>query len=98
MAEQVKTVPRRRRVRVDDKGRVCLPKDLVANVSSFDIACEPDGRIVLSPFAEIPTRELWLHANPAAKAQVVKGLGEAAAGKTVDLGSFEAYVDDDADA
>jgi hypothetical protein len=43
--------------------------------------------------ALIPESEKWLYANPAALAGVRKGLADAAAGRTVYLGSFAKYVD-----
>jgi DNA-binding transcriptional regulator/RsmH inhibitor MraZ len=84
-----------RRVRLDNKGRISLPKELCIGISSFVITCEPGGRIVLEPFAEIPARELWLHQNPAAKEQVQRGLAQSAAGQTVSRGSFAPYASAD---
>jgi bifunctional DNA-binding transcriptional regulator/antitoxin component of YhaV-PrlF toxin-antitoxin module len=82
-----------RRVRIDSKGRICLPKALWEGVSSFSVVTEPGGRIVLEPYAEIPARELWLHQNPAALEQVQRGISQAAAGKSVDRGSFAHYAE-----
>lgn len=82
------------RVRVDQKGRISLPKNLCAGVSSFLISQDTDGRLVLEPFAEIPARELWVHANPIAKEQIQRGLAQSAAGETLDRGSFAQYADD----
>ncbi len=45
--------------------------------------------------AVIPESEKWLYDNPAALASVRKGLADAAAGRTVKLGSFAKYVDSD---
>lgn len=82
-----------RRVRIDSKGRISLPKELWQGISSFDISLEPGGRIVLEPFAEIPAREVWLHQNPIAMERVQRGLAQSAAGVTVDRGSFYDYAD-----
>jgi hypothetical protein len=43
--------------------------------------------------ALIPESEKWLYDNPTALASVRKGLADAAAGRTVYLGSFAKYVD-----
>ncbi len=52
---------------------------------------ENDGRIV----DPVPESEKWLYDNPTALASVRKGLADAAAGRTVNLGSFAKYVDSD---
>jgi len=43
--------------------------------------------------ALIPESEKWLYDNPTALASVRKGLADAAAGRTVYLGSFAKYLD-----
>lgn len=97
MTEPTKKTGPARRVRVDAKGRVLLPKERIKNVSSFEVTFEHDGRIVLSPLVEIPLREHWLHANPIAKGQVSRGLEQMGRGELADLGSFAVYADDDED-
>ena len=81
-------------VRPDAKGRITLG-GLAKGVSSFRITQEKGGRLVLEPFAEIPARELWLYKNPEALAMVKQGLRESAEGKTVRMGSFAQYLDDE---
>jgi hypothetical protein len=43
----------------------------------------------------IPAAEVWLYRNPEALAAVRKGLQDSAEGKTVYLGSFAAYAEEE---
>jgi hypothetical protein len=81
-------------VRPDAKGRISLGA-FAKGISSFKIHQEKNGRLVLEPFVEIPERERWLYKNPVALAMVEQGLRESAEGKTVRMGSFAQYLDDE---
>jgi hypothetical protein len=81
-------------VRPDSKGRIALGA-FAKGVSSFRVHKEESGRVVLEPFVEIPERERWLYKNPEALAMVEQGLRESAEGKTVRVGSFTQYADDE---
>lgn len=81
-------------VRPDSKGRIALGA-FAKGVSSFRVHKEESGRVVLEPFVEIPERERWLYKNPEALAMVEQGLRESAEGKTVRMGSFTQYLDDE---
>lgn len=81
-------------VRPDSKGRIALGA-FAKGVSSFRVHKEEDGRVVLEPFVEIPERERWLYKNPEALAMVEQGLRESSEGKTVRMGSFAQYLDDE---
>ncbi len=81
-------------LRPDSKGRIALGA-LAKGVSSFRVHQQKDGRIMLEPYSEIPLREQWLYKNPKALAAVEQGLRESAEGKTVYLGSFAKYADDE---
>ena len=83
-----------KKVRPDSKGRIILGK-FAKNVSSFDITEDDQGRIILTPYKEIPLREAWLYENKEALKSVKKGLKDSAAGDTVSKGSFSQYVDDE---
>jgi hypothetical protein len=86
-----------RDVRPDAKKRVTLGKalsDLDENVR-FDVYRNESGQIVLDPQVSIPASEAWLYRNPEALAAVRQGLQEAAEGKTVYLGSFASYADEE---
>ena len=81
-------------VRPDSKGRIALGA-FAKGVSSFRVHKEEGGRVVLEPFVEIPERERWLYKNPEPLAMVEQGLRESAEGKTVRMGSFAQYADDE---
>ncbi len=81
-------------VRPDAKGRIALGA-LAKGVSSYRIQQGEGGRLVLEPYVEIPAEERWLYKNPVALAMVEQGLRESAEGKTVRMGSFAHYLDDE---
>jgi hypothetical protein len=81
-------------VRPDSKGRIALGA-FAKGISSFRVHKEENGKLVLEPFVEIPERERWLYKNPVALAMVEQGLRESAEGKTVRMGSFAQYLDDE---
>jgi hypothetical protein len=79
------------RVRPDSKGRITLGK-LARGVSSFGVAVESSGRIVLEPFVEVPALERWLFENPEALKRVRRGLADSEGGRTASLGSFSQHL------
>lgn len=79
--------------KVDPSGRLSLGRDKVGE--QYEIDEDKDGRIVLTPVAVIPKRELWLHTNSEAKAAVLSGLADSAAGRTVDGGDFTEFLNDE---
>jgi len=81
------------RLRPDAKGRITLGK-VAEGVSSYQASIDPEGRILLEPFAEIPARERWLHKTPVALKLVLQGLKESAEGKGRFLGSFAKHAND----
>ena len=84
-----------RDVRPDSKRRLTLGKALAGLDEDirFDIYRAPNGQIVLDPQVSIPASEAWLYRNPKALSAVRRGLGEAADGKAVSIGSFAKYAD-----
>lgn len=76
-----------KKIKPDSKGRISLGI-LSKNVSSFDVEVIDNGKIVLTPFVEIPKGELWLFNNKEALKSVLTGIEEAKAGKVKSLGSF----------
>lgn len=86
-----------RDVRPDAKKRVTLGKALTDFNEDvrFDVYRNENGQIVLDPQVSIPASEAWLYRNPEALAAVRRGLQESAEGKTIHLGSFAAYADEE---
>ena len=78
--------------KVDTSGRLSLGREKVG--IQYDVTEADDGTITLVPVTVIPTRELWLHKNPEAKAALVRGLEDSAAGRTRDGGDFTRYLDE----
>jgi hypothetical protein len=68
------------RLRPDAKGRITLGK-LAEGVSSYRARRQPDGKIVLEPFVEIPAEERWLYDNRNALESVRRGIADAKAGR-----------------
>lgn len=86
-----------RDVRPDAKKRVTLGKALIdlGEDVRFDVYRNESGQIVLDPQVSVPASEAWLYRNPEALAAVRRGLQESAEGKTVSLGSFAQYFDEE---
>lgn len=83
----------RKIVRLDAKGRINLGVS-PSEISGFEVTTDNQGRFVLEPLSEIPTREVWLHKNPDAMARVNRGLKELADGKKGTKISFLKYLND----
>jgi hypothetical protein len=86
-----------RDVRPDAKKRVTLGKALAGldEEVRFDVYRNETGQIVLDPQVSVPASEAWLYRNPQALAVVRRGLQEAAEGRTISLGSFASYADEE---
>ena len=82
--------------RPDAKGRITLGA-LARGVSSFRATVDAEGRITLTPFAEIPACEKWLFENKEAMDAVRDGLRDAAEGRTRTRGSFARFANDEID-
>lgn len=79
-------------VRPDAKGRITLGP-LAKGISSYQVVEQPDGRLILEPYKEIPAREVWLFENPIALQSIRKGLEDAAKGKTQKRGDFSKFAE-----
>jgi hypothetical protein len=95
--EQQHVVLIARDVRPDAKKRVTLGKALAGldEDTRFNVYRTETGQIVLDPQVSIPASEAWLYRNPDAIAAVRRGLQDAAEGRTVSLGSFASYADEE---
>ena len=78
------------RLRPDAKGRITLGK-LADGVSSYRARKQPDGKIVLEPFVEIPADERWLWEDKKALETVRKGIEDARKGRTTRM-SFKKHL------
>ncbi len=74
----------------DAKKRLSL--GVAAQGKAYNIYKNSLGQLILDPVRTVPASEAWLYENPKALASVKQGLKEAAAGKTVERGSFAKYA------
>ena len=69
------------KINVDNKRRVTLGKR-AEGISSYSVEELEDGKLLLTPFVEIPADELWLWQDKGALASVRHGLEQSASGQT----------------
>ena len=81
--------------RADDRGRLTI--GAVAKRKNYRVMINQLGQILLDPIVNIPEREVWLWKNQSVLNSLKRGLEEAEAGETQDLGSFAEYADLDTD-
>ncbi len=85
-----------RDVRPDSRKRIALGRALEKlDDASFNVYRDDRGRIVLDPQISIPASEAWLYRNKEALDSIRRGLNEAAERKTIRLGSFADFADDE---
>jgi hypothetical protein len=77
----------------DAQGRIAIGKEHADE--TYAIEKQNNGNILLRPVEVIHKHEAWLFKNEQAAASVKRGLEQAAAGQTDDLGSFAEFADDD---
>ncbi len=85
----IKSLDSKDRIVLGGKVKKTLSKKM--RVDAFEILVGEDGDVLLRPVASIPSREAWIHKNPKALKQIVRGLKEAKKGqieKVVDLNEF----------
>ena len=80
-------------LRPDAKQRLSLGRATDGH-TAFNVYRNQLGQIVLDPVKAVPAYETWLFKNKKALASVKRGLAQAAAGKTLNLGSFAKYAED----
>ena len=78
----------------DERGRLPMGKSGVRKDDRYAVAVNDDGQILLTPLVSIARRELIVWEDQLLRESLARGLAEAAAGETVDLGSFAEYLDD----
>lgn len=74
----------------DAKRRLSL--GAAAQGKAYNIYQNSLGQLILDPVKTVPVSEAWLYENAKALKSVKQGLKEAAAGKTVERGSFAKYA------
>ena len=79
----------------DERGRLPMAKTGVRKDDRYAVAVNDDGQILLTPLVSIPRRELIVWENQMLRESLARGLAEAAAGETENLGSFAQYADED---
>lgn len=82
---------------VDSRGRVSLGRAGAEPGRRYRVERNVDGVLLLIPVVSIPEREMIVWRNPELAAEIREGLAAAERGETVDLGSFQQYLDDDED-
>jgi len=82
---------------VDSRRRLSLGKAGVAENTRYAVSVSDDGDLLLTPLATIPARERIIWDRPDVMASLERGIADAVAGRTVYLGSFAQYLDDDVD-
>lgn len=87
-------------VTMDSRQRVCLTrvlsKEEIENFNSFRLY-RTDGKIVLEPTVEVPSKDHWIYKNPAALISLMKGINDAEEGRLHNLGSFSKYATENDD-
>ncbi|MEO8527899.1 MAG: hypothetical protein ABI435_02365 [Pseudolysinimonas sp.] len=86
------------RLTADDRNRIPVGRLGVHPSDEFEATLESDGRIVLTPVAVIPKRELLAWENPALRASILTGLAEAAAGLARPNPALDEALDDELEA
>ena len=80
--------------KTDAKKRLSLGSAVEEAGSTYNIYRNSLGQIMLDPVKTVPAYETWLFDNKPALASVKRGLGDSAAGRTKNLGSFAAHAKD----
>lgn len=79
----------------DSQGRISIGKEYVNK--TYSLERRTNGDIILRPVMMIHEREAWLLANEKARQSVERGIADAEAGRTHDLGSFAEFLNDEDD-
>jgi hypothetical protein len=82
---------------VDSRGRVSLGRAGAKPGRRYRVESTSDGVLLLTPVVSIPEREMAVWSDPELAASIRRGVEQAEAGKTVDLGDFSQYLAEDND-
>jgi hypothetical protein len=81
----------------DERGRIAFGKAGVRHDDRYAVALNDDGEILLTPLASIPRRELIVWEDKDLRMTLAQALAESETGKTVGLGDFTQFADDEVD-
>ena len=81
----------------DDRRRIPVSKAGVQASEHYSMAVHGDGRILLTPMALIPKRELIIWENEQLRASLARGIAQMRAGEIADLDLASLDVPDDAE-
>ncbi len=81
----------------DDRRRIPVGKAGVRASDHYSMALHSDGRILLTPMALIPKRELLVWENEELRASLARGIAQVRAGEVADLDLSTLDVPDDAE-
>ena len=82
-------------VTADARARIAFRMAGVQRDARYAVAVSSDERILLTPLATIPKRELLVWQNALLRESLARGLAESAASETVDLGHISPSCDDE---
>lgn len=80
---------------VDPRGRLSLGRAGATPGRRYRVESNVDGVLILTPVVSIPERELAVWTDPDTQQRILRGLEQAAAGTTHDLGDFAQFLDED---
>ncbi|WP_282206830.1 hypothetical protein [Kitasatospora fiedleri] len=80
---------------VDSRGRVSLGRAGAKPGRRYRVESNPDGVLLLTPVVSIPEREMQVWTDPLLAARIRAGIEQAENGKTIDLGDFSQYLEDE---
>ncbi|AXI79239.1 hypothetical protein [Peterkaempfera bronchialis] len=80
---------------VDSRGRVSLGRAGAKPGRRYRVESTSDGVLLLTPVVSIPEREMAVWKDPELAESIRRGVDQARAGKTIDLGDFSAYLAED---
>lgn len=87
-------------VRPDARGRITLSHNVIVISEAAKLATcyrqyvDKEGNILLRPMVEIPSREQWIHQDPAVLASIREGVEQANRGVLVRGLDFSQYADE----
>lgn len=79
----------------DTRGRIALGRAGARPGRRYQVRTDDDGVVVLTPVVSIPEREMLVWENPKLAEKIRSAAAEAESGRTVDLGDFTQYLDDE---